>query len=434
MSLPENKRAHAVVIGAGISGLLSARVLSNHFASVTVLEKDLQSDINPRRGAPQGNHIHVLWSVGASIIESFFPGVFEELATQGAVSFDNSADMRWFHGGVWKLRMNSGMKMHSQSRPLLEHHIRERLQQSPNISFIQGSVSQANFSLSSPPQVVYTDAGKLQRLLDADFVLDASGRGSNLPKWLRDQGFATPPEQSVGVDLRYASRLYQKPRNNDWHCMAIYARPPESKKSGVIFPIEGDRWIVTLGGCLGEHPGNEEAEFLEFARNLERPDLHDAIQLAEPASDISSFRFPNQLWRRYDKIKMPKGLGVTGDALCSFNPLYGQGITVSAQLAAALDECMTKPDPNRVFQKRSAQIIRSPWLLATGTDLLYPEVAGDRPRWVRPLGRYIDRLLRLSESDPHALRVFLEVLHLSKPPSHLVHPRTLVKVARSLRI
>jgi flavin-dependent dehydrogenase len=418
-----------VVIGAGLAGLMAARVLADHCESVLVIEKDELTGPEPRKGVPQGNHIHLLWSVGSTILENLFPGLFEDLAAAGGVAFDNSADMRWYHGGVWKMKMDSGLRIYSQSRPLLEYQVRQKLLQHDNVQFERAAATGIRVANGQVNGIGIRTSDGTESDIAAELVVDASGRAAKLPKWLASHGYSKPETQELDVNLRYASRLYERKSEQDWQCMAVYARPSSSKKYGVIFPIEGNRWIVTFGGCFGDHPATDEEGFLEFARSLEQPDIYQAIRDAKPLSDISGYQYLTEIWRRYDKQRdLPGGLVVLGDALCSFNPLYGQGMTVAALEAMALDQCLRAKSSLRSYYAESTKIIRNPWMLATGNDLLYPDASGKRPFWVGPLGRYTDRVLRLSANHPRVNQSFLNVLHLAKPPSHLFRPDILAAV------
>ena len=419
----------AVVIGAGLAGMMAARVAADHYESVVLVDRDQIAGPEPRKGVPQGNHIHVLWSVGSAILENLFPGLFDELAAAGAVGFDNSADMRWYQGGVWKMRMQSGLRICSQSRPLLEHQVRQKLQAHSNVSFRRGIIENLVIENRQVCGVNLTSPDGVGSAIRADLVIDAAGRSSRLPAWLLEQGHRSPQTIEVGVNLRYASRLYERKSGLDWDSMAIYARPPLSKKSGVIFPIEGNRWIVTFGGCFDEQPVTDEDGFLNYAKSLEQPDIYEAIVDAKPASKISGFHFPREVWRRYDRLRdLPGGLAVIGDAFCSFNPLYGQGVTVAALEAVALGKCLDDAAPLHRYYRSAAKIIRNPWMLATGNDLLYPQATGQRAFWTKPMGRYTDQVLRLSATHPAVFKGFLNVLHLARPPAHLFSPEILKAV------
>jgi 2-polyprenyl-6-methoxyphenol hydroxylase-like FAD-dependent oxidoreductase len=265
--------------------------------------------------------------------------------------------------------------------------------------------------------------------LAADLVLDASGRASKTPQWLEAMGFGKPPETTVGINLGYASRLFHVPADapRDWKALLVFAKAPGSKRYGIISQIEGRRWIVTLSGCLGDHPPADEDGFMAFARGLDRPDLYEAIQRAEPASAIATYRFPTQVRRHYERLAhFPDGLLVLGDALCCFNPVYGQGMTVCALQAKLLGELLQSDTAcaglPRQFFKRAKKIVDNPWLLATCSDFLYPATEGHRPFGTKLLGWYIVQLLELSEFNETIVKGFHEVLHFLKSPTALFHP------------
>ena len=214
--------------------------------------------------------------------------------------------------------------------------------------------------------------------------------------------------------------------------LAVYAQAPRSTRYAVVFPIEGNRWIVTLAGCLEDYPPGDDAGFLEFARGLDRPDVYEAIRHAESLSEIATFRFPAQQRRHYERMAhVPDRLVVMGDALCSFNPLYGQGMSVAALEAEALGALLADA-PNldgigKRFFKRAARIVADPWLLATGADFLYPDVGGRRPPGSALLGWFNMRVLRRCGTDAEVARRFLDVMHLLRGPLALATPRLLLR-------
>ncbi len=436
----------AIVVGASIAGLLAARALLERFGQVLVLDRDeLAGPEHARKAVPQGNHIHVIWSGGAAAIGRLFPGLWDELLARGAIAFDNSRDMRWFHRGVWKLRMPSGFVMYSQSRPLLEHRIRARLASLPGVE-VRGACTVESLLWSEDGTAVrgVRTVGRDGRTeeIAADLVVDATGRGSRAPDWLAAQGHPRPPETTVGIDLKYASRLYAIPADapRDWQVMAIYGGPPDSRRAGVIFPIEGGRWIVTLSGCLGDHPPGDDTGFLEFAQGLDRPDLHAAIEHATPLGPISVYGVPSERRRHFEALQRPPaGLLVVGDAACVFNPLYGQGVSVCALEAEVLQGCLQRlPSLEtgalsalpRDYYRAAAPVIGRAWLLATATDLLFPQARGTRPPGLGLFGWYNRQILEASSRNEAVLRRFLEVLHFLAPPSALFAPSIVLQACR----
>ncbi len=267
----------------------------------------------------------------------------------------------------------------------------------------------------------------------ADLVVDASGRGSRTPQWLEQLGFGKPAETEVKVDVGYASRFYRKPMNApaDWTGLMIYPKPPETRL-GVMFPVEDDRWMLTLVGWFGDHPPTDESGFLEFAASLPVPVLYDAIKNAEPLSPIVPHRFPSNRRRLYERVaRFPDGLVVLGDALCSFNPIYGQGMTTGALGVKLLDESLRATGLQRGFsqqyQRKLGKVIDSPWMLTTTEDFRNPSTEGRRAWWTPALCWYTARIHRLTWSDRYVARRFLEVMHLTARPTVLFHPKIIFR-------
>ena len=240
------------------------------------------------------------------------------------------------------------------------------------------------------------------------------------------------------IDVGYASRVYHRPHNapHVWKVMGIYPWPLEMKRIGYIFPIEGNAWMVTLSGCLHDHPPADEAGFLEFARKLGRPDVYEAIKDAEPLSPIAIHKFPANRRRHYERLShLPDGLVVLGDAACSFNPVYGQGVTVAALEASTLRACLDRHlsshagnmvgFPHR-FQKALASVVEAPWLFATSEDFHARATICSIGVRIGMLQGYTQRVCRLMATDPFTTQSFYEVLNMLKPPTALFHPRILL--------
>lgn len=440
---------NAIVIGGSIAGLLAARVLARHFDSVTVVERDVgEGTIQARKGVPQGDHIHLLWSGGMKAIESLFPGLANELVTCGGAVFDNAGDMRWYHHGVWKKRLHSGLMIHSQSRPLLEHCLRQRLQATAGVSVRSGYslndlVWDASHSRVTGVRLTSHVEHSDELTLDSDLVIDASGRGCASLKSLARSGYPLPEEEAIGVDIGYSTRIFRRcpADGRNWQSMAIYPKAPFTHRLGVLFPIEGERWIVTLVGLRGHYTRLEaDQDFLDFACSLEQPDLFDAIESATPEGPIRHIRYANQMRRRFERMRtFPGGLLHLGDSICSLNPLYGQGMTVAALESQILDECLHRcsngsspeSDLAGMYFRRVAKVVDAAWLLGAGSDFLYPETTGQRPFYMRFLGWYIARILQLSGSSDLIHTRFLQVIHFERPPWQLLLPDALLRVLSS---
>lgn len=452
MSIKQAKDArfsshHAVVIGTSMAGLLAGRVLSDHFECVTLIERDrLPEDAEARRGVPQGQHIHVLLKKGASLLTELFPDLPAALAQRGAPYLDTIADVRWYHFGVWKARFPSNIKGYSQSRPFLEQCVRRCLAAKANVRFIdQCEVTQlcANDDNSRVTGVHlrHRNGECSEEELAADLVVDASGRGSQAPQWLLSLGYEHVRESRVKIDIGYASRIYRRPRglSLDWKVLVIYPTPPDGKRAGYVVPIEDNCWIVSLTGWLRNYPPSDEAGFLDYARSLPESSLYEVIKDAEPLTAIAAHRFPANQRRHYERMsRFPEGLIILGDAVCSFNPIYGQGMTTAALEASILHECLRQQQRSHIrghvaglaqhFQKAIAKVVDGPWLLATNEDFRYPETEGHRPPGMHLLNWYTGRLHELVSSYHVATLRFYEVLHMLKHPIALFDLRILFAV------
>jgi 2-polyprenyl-6-methoxyphenol hydroxylase-like FAD-dependent oxidoreductase len=292
------------------------------------------------------------------------------------------------------------------------------------------------------PQNQPNGKGLAEEQLLADLVVDAAGRGSRVPQWLEALGYDRPQETMINAHLGYASRIYRRPPRfqDDWKGIFVQAAPPDSTRGGVCFPIEGDRWMVTLVGGDRDYPPTDEAGFTDFARSLPSPMIHDVIRDAEPLTPIYRYRATENRLRHYEKLsRWPEKLLVMGDAACAFNPVYGQGMTTAALGVETLDRCLSEQRrrrPNgdlaglaRRFQKKLAKVNKAPWTLATGEDYRYRETEGGKQDWAtRIMHRYMDRVLRLSTEDAAVRLVLLEAFNLMKLPTALFQPGILARV------
>ena len=430
---------HALVIGGSMAGLLAARVLSEHFERVTIIERDqLIDDAQPRKGVPQGRHVHGLLAGGAAIVGAYFPDLFAALAQDGAVPL-GTADIRRYQLGVRVAAVPSPVKTLWQSRPFLEQHVRAALSARNNVHILDGcSVTRLRMNDERISGVVLRHRSGEEREdeLAANLVVDASGRGSRAPQWFASLGYSHVEETSVKIDVGYASRIYRCPNQlpTEWKVLIVLGTPPDNKRAGVIFPIEGGYWMVTLAGWLRDYPPDDDAGFLDYARSLAQPDLYEAIKEADPITPIAVYKYSANRWRHYERLsRLPEGFIVTGDAVCAFSPVYGQGMSVAAMEAKTLDACLRQQQswtgnhhatsfPQR-FQQAIAKEIKTAWMLSTGEDLRYPETEGHRSLGTRLFNWYIRRVIGLSASDPLVAAAFFQVWHLLKPLVSLFEPR-----------
>ena len=437
----KHSNQHAVVIGASMAGLLAARVLSEHFEQVTIIERDrLSEQVEPRKGVPQGQHAHLLLMKGETILRELFPALYGTFAQDGAVPL-TSTDVQWYDFGVWKAPSPDPIKSYCGSRPFLELYVRRFLAARANVRFIDRCevnrlCANEDHTRVMGVSLVHHGPERHEEDLAADLVVDASGRGSRAPQWLMSLGYDRVEETSVKVDVGYATRIYRHPNDLplDWKMLIIYPTPPHEKRGGLVFPIEDDCWMVSLAGRLRDYPPADEAGFLEYARSLPDPSLYEAIKEAEPVTPIVTYKYAVNRWRHYERMaRLPEGFVILGDAVCSFNPVYGQGMSVAALEAKVLDVCLrdqqrqgTRNDlagfPQQ-FQKAIVKAVKIPWMLATGEDFRYPETEGKRPLGMNLLHWYTRRVNELTGSNPMVAGLFYQVLHLLKPPTVLFSPR-----------
>lgn len=438
MKTPHN---HAIVIGGSMAGLLTARVLSNHFAQVTLLERDpINDQPEARKGQPQTRHLHGLLAKGLETMLTYFPTLVEDLTAGGALVTDMGQAMRWYAFGGYRRQFQSGMLGALMSRPFLEWQIRRQVLALPNVQVIDscavaGLTLSADRSRVTGVEINQRTGNQESTTLTADLVVDTSGRGSASPQWLAQAGYAKPTESFVKADVAYATRLYRrKPGDLEGaDLLMIASDPPHGKRTGLIFPIEGDRWICTLGGWAGDHPPTDEAGFLAFVQSLPAPDLHTMLKRLEPISAIISHKFPGSLRRHYEGLtRFPEGYLVLGDAICSFNPVYGQGMTTAAMQAAALDTLLAErtvlTDLWRAFFKAVAKVVDIPWQLAVGEDFRYPETVGKKPAGIDLINAYVTKVHQATHHDTIVYTAFLKVMNLMEAPTSLFHPKILWRV------
>ena len=435
---PSEKR-HALVIGGSIAGLMAARVLSDHFDQVTIIEKDKIHDrAESRRSQPQTRHLHGLLAKGLQIMNHYFPGLTSSLEEGGAVVGHVGENMRWHCYGGYRKRVDLGFDGVVMSRPYLEWKIRERVQQLENVTVLDERVvkrfiTDKDQKRITGVEVLYKHQIGRPKCVSTDLVVDASGRGSKTPAWLKQMRYKSPKTSKVVVKVGYASRIYRRnPHEDDWIFVSPHA--PKGKRAGGAVPIEGNRWMVTLGGWSGDHATQDEEAFTDFARSLPSSDVYDVIAKSEPLSDIVIHKFPASQRRHYEKLsRFPNGLLVIGDAICSFNPLYGQGMTVAAMEAATLDQLLTKRNGKldgiaRPFFKKVSNIVDIPWRTAVGEDFRYPVTEGKKAFGTAFINAYVKKIHQLSHHDEAVCKAFLQVTHMLKRPTSLFHPAILWKV------
>jgi 2-polyprenyl-6-methoxyphenol hydroxylase-like FAD-dependent oxidoreductase len=442
MSDESSSKRQAVVIGGSVAGLLTSRILADHFEQVIVIERDKFTDnADPRKGAPQARHAHAVLAKAVHIIEDLFPGFFAELEASGSTKIDMCGDdLKFYHFGKWKKRFSGQIYSYFQNRTFLEWKLRQRVAKIPNVSFMDGTDVTQFITDEVKTRVigVHTQTNRregenpTQAPVYAALVVDAGGRGSRTPQWLEALGYPKVEEMVLKVDIAYSTRFFERkqPDPASWKSLFIYPRLPD-KRLGVILPTEDkDKWLVTLGGVFGDHPPTDDAGFLEYAKSLPVPDLYNVIKDLEPAGPVLVHKLPSNLRRRYETMaRFPDGLVVLGDALCSFNPIYGQGMTTAALDALALNDCLREQQGGDLtglsmkFQKRAAAVIANPWLMATAEDMRYDEFPDPISPMIRFLHWFTGRVHLVSDKDELSALRFTQAMNMLRPPWALFDPR-----------
>lgn len=437
----------AVVLGASMAGLLAAAVLAEAYDHVTLVERDeLPGGDEPRRGVPQGRHAHVLLPRGADALDELFPGFLDELTADGGASASRLSQFHFeLNGHLLSQDPDSDdNRVYEQSRPFLESHVLRRVRALPRVTVLDRHevVGLRPDHLNARvlgATVAPRTTGAAERDLPADLVVAATGRNGVVGAWLTGMGYDAAPEEELRVDLKYATRRMRLDRALTGEVELLLVGPTAERPAGVgAFRQEHDTWVVTLAGFAGHHPPTEPEEWLAFAERFATPRFARALREGEALSEILAYRFPANLRRRYDRLdRFPDGLLVVGDAVCSFNPIYGQGMTVAALEALALRATLAQgtDDLARRFFKAAARPVGTAWQLAVGADLAMPEdvVPGPRPLPVRAVNAYLDRYQGAAETDPVLASHFLKVTGLDEPMRALFLPRAVGRVVTQRR-
>jgi 2-polyprenyl-6-methoxyphenol hydroxylase-like FAD-dependent oxidoreductase len=423
-----------IVVGASVAGLLTARVLSDLVDDVVLLERERLADApSPRGHVPQGKHLHLLLTAGLDRLVGWFPGIDDELAELGAVWVDGTR--AWvYQAGGYRAQGDWGRPALSMTRPLLEQVVRRRVSALDNVGIEDGIVADRVEVSDGRVAGVVVD-GEVRR---ADLVVDCSGRSSRVAHQLESSRLLAPPVTRVRIDCAYASGFLPRTAGDlEGSFLVCGTSPPTSFRAAAALPVEGDRWMVTLAGVHGDVPGTTEGDVLEFAHSLLSPAVAQLVEHAGPLSGVASYRFPSSQRRHYEKLRHPlPGLVTLGDASCSFNPIYGQGMACAALQAAALGETVREVGlrseqlPRR-FHRRAARIIDAPWAIAVGADFLHPQTTGPKARGTDQVNRYIMRVVRATHTSVELARTFNRVLNLAEPTTSLARPSVLARVLAS---
>jgi 2-polyprenyl-6-methoxyphenol hydroxylase-like FAD-dependent oxidoreductase len=428
----KNLGKHAIVIGASMGGLLAARTLSDFYTTVTVLERDVfPAADTPRKGVPQGRHTHGLLARGSQVLEELFPGYNNEVVEQsGGLLGDVANDVIWIGHNVTLANGKSDLIGLLASRPVLEGHLRRRLLKLPNVRAIENCTVHGLASDLARQRVTGVRMrveARPEEFVSADVVVDATGRGSSSATWLEELGYEAPASEQVEIGFGYMSRTYRRrPTDLGGKLGIVVAGSAPNWRNAALLAQENDSWIVSTGGFLGDEAPDNDQGFLAHLATLPTSEIHDVVARAEPLGDYRRYRYARSLRRRYEKLaRFPGNYLVFGDAICSFNPVYGQGMTVAAQEALMLQQCLLHAGSNDLAQrffKGAARIVDIPWDIAVGNDLRNPRVEGARPPKLRFINWYIGKLHLAAMHDSTLATAFLKVVNLMVPPRSLLSP------------
>jgi flavin-dependent dehydrogenase len=428
-----HKGKDAIVIGGSMGGLLAARVLADHFDRVTIIDRDT-FPLSPeqRRGVPQGRHTHGLLASGRQTLEQHFPGISREFLDAGAVPGDLIADSKWFFEGALCTKFKSGLDGLLLSRPLIEFIVRCRVLGLANVRAIENAVVTGLESSSGRVTGVRLE----DRVLMADLVVDSTGRGSNTQDWLDLMGYEKPKAERVEIGVGYTTRLFRRrPGDNGGDVAVVVPAHRTRTKGGVMLAQEGDRWTVTLFSYFKDYAPADLDGFLKYAQALPCPDIYNAIHDAEPIGEAYTARFPASVRLRYENLKrFPPGFLVFGDAICSFNPTFGQGMSTAALEAVELEACLKGGLENGLalrFFERAARVIDMPWSISVGADLGLPCTIGPRNPAIRIINWYMRKLHRAAHHNPVATLAFHKAANLLAPPPSILHPRVIWNVLKA---
>ncbi len=427
-----------VVVGASVAGMFAAAAAAHAGCEVLVLERDEPTDdVGPHRGVPQRRQPHVFLYRGLISLEELLPGIRADLLARGAVALD-TGDLAWLGEQGWMATGQPSFEVVSMTRPLLDQVVRRRVVGLPGIE-IRGGVRVSGLRRAGARWQVEIAGG--EPIVDVDLVVDASGRGSRLPTWLAELGVDAPSLTEIDAGVGYATRRYRLEgadaarREHDFVGVVV-AQTPATLRGGIALPVEDGHWLVAGFGCGEQRPPRDAAGFTSFLESLRDPALADLVRNGEPVGDVDVHRQTANRRHRYEQLAgWPENLLVLGDAFCAFNPVYGQGITVSAMEALLLRRALAdglRPGSAARLLKDFARVVALPWSIATSEDLRYPTSVGRQTPAQAVLGRWSRTLGQLAaHGDSRAQAVLGRVYHLMGSPLLLFDPRLMASAVRS---
>jgi 2-polyprenyl-6-methoxyphenol hydroxylase-like FAD-dependent oxidoreductase len=428
----------AVVIGAGIGGLSAAGALAQYFERVDILERDrLAATAGSRSGTPQDRHPHGLLAGGLRALDQIFPGFEGDLVAAGAVPVGVARDVQFEWPDVGALpKRDFGISMPCATRPLIELVLRRHAEAIANITLrpaarVTGIVPAADGA--GVRGVRFVNGSGCSEILDADLVVDASGRGAPTLTLLDALGWDRPQMTEIGVDISYATVVVEiaPGATADWKLVLTLPDPPHGVFHAVMAPTEDGRWIIVIAAHSGTSWIETWDAFLEASRLLITPTVSNALRYARPPDGIRHYRFPVSTWKHFERLPhLPRGVLPVADSFCRFNPIHAQGMSSAAKQAVLLQDVLfqavAEPDPiaavQAEFMAQVASVLETPWTMSTSADLAFPQTRGERPEKFSEARQFEAALFRAAVADPVVHRAMLEVAQLLEPHQRLREP------------
>ncbi len=405
---------HAIVIGASIAGMCAARVLSDFYDRVTVYERDDLPDRPANRTAvPQGRHVHLLMARGAQEFDGLFPGLLNDMVAAGVPILENRPDCIHFGAAGHVLGtahyLRDEFTAYVPSRPHLEWQIRRRAAALPNVEIERRDVSKPWLDTAAQRVIgVLLEPG--DQFVEADLVVDATGRGTRLPVWLEEWGFERPREDTVDVGIGYATHQVLMPEGLIPEKVVVAGASREQPVGLGMLYYEDGTWGLTTFGVAKVEPPRNFADMCALADTILPAHVAAALRRSEPIGEVAFHKFPTSKWRRYDKLdRFPAGIVPFGDAVVSFNPTFGQGMTMTSLQAGHLRRALESPEADLATELNlaTAKTTYPVWTMNAIGDLTLHHATGPMPWWYRPVGGLFDQFLGAAETDPVLAEWFL---------------------------
>ncbi|WP_440991632.1 NAD(P)/FAD-dependent oxidoreductase [Haloarchaeobius baliensis] len=427
----------AIVLGGSVAGLCATPVLADAFERVIVLERDaLPTEPVARDGAPQTRHPHVLLEGGRATLEDLFPGFSEDLIDGGGLLVDASTDLKEFNQGDYIAAAPDRLPTYCASRPLIEAVLREHVRTLDGVT-LHGEHRFTGYTTDDTGRaitgVAARDSDGAARSFAADLVVDATGRTSRTPSWLADNGFERPATDEVTIDVAYSTIRVERPPDD--RRMLLVAPSAPRTRGGALIPTEDGQWECILQGVHGDDPPTDPAALQRFADSLPADEFGAILDSHEWRSEEAErYPYPSSRRHRYEDLgRFPDGLVVTGDALASFNPIYGQGMSVAALDALALHATLADGGGRELGQRffdRAADVVDDVWRVVVGSDFQFGETTGPKPTGADLSNRYMRRFVTRAHDDPVLSELYARVTRLETPATALVRPTALWRVLR----